>query len=450
MQPFFLSDREPLWLRAISLLARAAEAFSELSLVKIAWAVLTSAVFYATKVPFYFECLWLQRGARVRRDVAYGPRPRNKLDVYLPDPEVAAAAGHGKYGRAIIMLVHGGAWFCGDKLYFAKVQSASFPDCTVVAVNYTLHPHADCEQMLKDVSNAISWTVHNLPIGHAEEGSVGVPFVAVGHSAGAHLVMLCTAYRCLGKRAGARAAAVARRLAPWGWSPHDVKAVVGSAGIYHISEHFAHEKSRGVHNISPMCGNRRTVPPITTAGRAPPVMGLDPKHWEDWSPRTVVQAAFAAEQRGEPALRVHFERQTQGNEHTEASPSFGVPASSPSCGPQPLGLPNIVLVHGVRWCDAVLTICSTTGCGVLAVASALTPGPVSLNVWSCRVACRGCAHKFLAFIDATTHTHSLTRAMTLSCRQRRLFDFMKRCKLAIRARALPCATLPVPLRMIYC
>jgi acetyl esterase/lipase len=92
------------------------------------------------------------------------------------------------------MMVHGGAWFFGDKLYFAKVQEASFSECTVVAVNYTLHPHATCEEMLVDVSKAIAWTLNNIcrPT-HDDDGAV--PLVVFGHSSGAHLVMLCAAYR---------------------------------------------------------------------------------------------------------------------------------------------------------------------------------------------------------------------------------------------------------------
>ncbi len=97
------------------------------------------------RLPLYVQSLLAQRGARVWRDVQYGPRPRNRLDVYWPEP--AGAGGSPPRGRAVIMMVHGGAWYWGDKLYFAKVQGASFPDSIVVPINYTLHPHADCEQV---------------------------------------------------------------------------------------------------------------------------------------------------------------------------------------------------------------------------------------------------------------------------------------------------------------
>ena len=146
-EPFSGEDTDPLWLRAIVWLVGRLLGRGELSVVKTLWVIVTSCVYYASKAPFYVQSLLAQRGSRVWRDVEDGPRPRNRLDVYRPEPALAAARGLGEYGRAVIMMVHGGAWFLGDKVYFAKVQGASFPDCTVVPINYTLHPHADCEQV---------------------------------------------------------------------------------------------------------------------------------------------------------------------------------------------------------------------------------------------------------------------------------------------------------------
>lgn len=146
-EPFSGEDTDPLWLRAIAWVVGCLLGVVELSVVKVLWALVTLCVYYASKAPFYVQSLLAQRGSRVLRDVEYGPHPRNRLDVYRPEPALAAACGSGEYGRAVIMMVHGGAWFLGDKLYFAKVQGASFPDCTVVPINYTLHPHADCNQV---------------------------------------------------------------------------------------------------------------------------------------------------------------------------------------------------------------------------------------------------------------------------------------------------------------
>jgi len=94
-----------------------------------------------------------------------------------------------------------------------------------------------------------------------------------------------------------------------------------------------------------MCGHRKTIPPITTAGQAPPVMGTNPQQWELWSPRAIVEAAFDAVQRGVPA-RVHFEDHTGGDGQLDASPPV---ASSQEDDSLPSSsLPTVVLLHGVR------------------------------------------------------------------------------------------------------
>lgn len=185
-------DAAPLWLAVILGVVKLLRALGRLPLVKVPYQLCSNLGFFVGKVPFHFECLAAQRGERVRRDVAYGDRPRNRLDIYLPDSS-RGLPGHAQYGRAVVMMVHGGAWFFGDKLYFAKVQEASFSECTVVAVNYTLHPHATCEEMLVDVSKAIAWTLNN--ICRPTHDDSAVPLVVFGHSSGAHLVMLCAAYR---------------------------------------------------------------------------------------------------------------------------------------------------------------------------------------------------------------------------------------------------------------
>ena len=104
-EPFSGQDVEACWVRilygVLGLLCR----MQELSVFKVPRVFISSVIFFAGKVPFYLRSKLAQRGRRVWKDVAYGPRPRNRLDVYLPDPVLAAAAGHPKYGRTVIMMV---------------------------------------------------------------------------------------------------------------------------------------------------------------------------------------------------------------------------------------------------------------------------------------------------------------------------------------------------------
>jgi hypothetical protein len=137
-----------------------------------------------------------------------------------------------------------------------------------------------------------------------------------------------------------------------------VSAFVGCSGVYHISEHYLHEQSRGVHLISPMCGNQKSR--ITTAGMAPPVMGLDPARWDIYSPRCLVEAVEAAFARPpqEPA-RVQFgqsEADSEGARHGArggGASNSGRAAERPGAEARPDGgggmqrrLPRIALYHG--------------------------------------------------------------------------------------------------------
>jgi prenylcysteine alpha-carboxyl methylesterase len=52
---------------------------------------------------------------RVKKDETYGPAERNRLDVYVP-------RGDGKE-RTVLVYVHGGGFFSGDKAWSEKVQT---------------------------------------------------------------------------------------------------------------------------------------------------------------------------------------------------------------------------------------------------------------------------------------------------------------------------------------
>lgn len=145
----------------------------------------------------------------------------------------------------------------------------------MVAINYTLHPNADCDLMVQDISLAIRWTVRHLVNRDFRwwcAHRTPAPLAVVGHSAGAHLAALTLLHRCdLGiKGRGCAVATTTHRrecdAAPWGcslkcplaralamagsdaygWSPSDVDCFVGLSGVYQISDHFKHESQRGV------------------------------------------------------------------------------------------------------------------------------------------------------------------------------------------------------------
>mmetsp|Transcript_9589 Transcript_9589/g.32125 ORF Transcript_9589/g.32125 Transcript_9589/m.32125 type:complete len:220 (-) Transcript_9589:1202-1861(-) len=142
--------------------------------------------------------------------------------------------------------------------------------------------------MVDDVCRAIAWTKTFIMQRSKEQ----TPLILMGHSAGAHLCAMAVVRRALSE-AGLRA----EEGSFLGWSCSDLSALVGLSGVYHISDHFEHEATRGVSEVSPMCGRKKNL--FTTAGLADPVMGADRSLWDNNSPSKLVE-----DLRGEEGLRL--------------------------------------------------------------------------------------------------------------------------------------------------
>lgn len=111
---------------------------------------------------------------RARIDVAYGPHPRERLDLFLPD---AAPDG-------LAVFVHGGYWRANDKSLWSHLAAGALARNYAVAIpSYALAPEARISAITRQVAAAIS---------HAA-GLITGPIRLAGHSAGGHLVvrMLC-------------------------------------------------------------------------------------------------------------------------------------------------------------------------------------------------------------------------------------------------------------------
>lgn len=114
----------------------------------------------------------------VARDVVFDPAMAPRLDVYSP----AEGTGH-----PVLLFVHGGGWDKYDRKLFAPVAQKSLPfGIVVVIADYTLHPNAGYEQMVREVAAALRWTREEI----AAFGGDPERIVIGGHSAGAHLAAL--------------------------------------------------------------------------------------------------------------------------------------------------------------------------------------------------------------------------------------------------------------------
>ena len=123
-----------------------------------------------------------REGYDVRAGLAYGPDPRHKLDVYVPQ---------GLNGPApVLLFFYGGAWSSGDRSqYLAFGQSFASKGIVTVVADYRLYPQVKYPAFAQDAARALAW-VH----AHAREhgGDPARIFVS-GHSAGAYnAVMLAS------------------------------------------------------------------------------------------------------------------------------------------------------------------------------------------------------------------------------------------------------------------
>jgi acetyl esterase/lipase len=113
-------------------------------------------------------------GVAVTKDVAYGPHPRNLLDVYKPSRAAS--------GLPVVIFVHGGAYVGGDKRYYGNVTTW-FARRNVLGINatYRLAPQAKWPAATDDIASMVKWTKENA----ARFGGDPNKVFLMGHSAGA-------------------------------------------------------------------------------------------------------------------------------------------------------------------------------------------------------------------------------------------------------------------------
>jgi acetyl esterase/lipase len=114
------------------------------------------------------------RGLSVRADIAYGPLPEQRLDVFAPEGVAVDAP--------VIVFFHGGGWSIGDKDEYGFVADAfKRAGYVVVVPRYRLSPGVAFPAFVEDAAAAVVWVAANLP---------RRPLFLMGHSAGAHIAAL--------------------------------------------------------------------------------------------------------------------------------------------------------------------------------------------------------------------------------------------------------------------
>lgn len=116
----------------------------------------------------------LVEAGRAEMDLAYGPGPRNRLDLFRPE-----GSEHG-----LVVFIHGGYWRSFDKSVWSHLAAGCLERGWAVAMpSYTLAPEVSIARITCEVATAIGYAA----------GLVSGPVRLCGHSAGGHLAtrMVC-------------------------------------------------------------------------------------------------------------------------------------------------------------------------------------------------------------------------------------------------------------------
>jgi triacylglycerol lipase len=115
---------------------------------------------------------------KVTRDLAYGPDPRNRLDVFVRDGAASAP---------VLVFLHGGGFVMGDKhtegspFYSNVGEFAARQGWVGVPMTYRLAPANKYPSGTEDIASAVAWLRQNV----AQYGGDPDRIVLSGQSAGA-------------------------------------------------------------------------------------------------------------------------------------------------------------------------------------------------------------------------------------------------------------------------
>ena len=115
-----------------------------------------------------------------RLDLAYGPDPLQRLDLFPADG-----------GKAPVMVyIHGGYWVGGDKIG-RRFPAPVYNDAGIAwaAINYRLAPRCSMDEIVADVRGALAWLHRNAADHGIDPDSIHV----AGSSAGGHLTGMALA-----------------------------------------------------------------------------------------------------------------------------------------------------------------------------------------------------------------------------------------------------------------
>ncbi|KAJ4707151.1 Isoprenylcysteine alpha-carbonyl methylesterase ICME [Melia azedarach] len=173
------------------------------------------------KVAYYYFF-----SSQVRRSIVYGDQPRNRLDLYLPTNSDGP--------KPVVVFVTGGAWIIGYKAWGSLLgRQLAERDIIVACVDYRNFPQGTISDMVKDVSQGISFVCNNI----TDWGGDPSRIYLMGQSAGAH-ISSCVLLEQAIKESGGESIS---------WSVSQIKCYFGLSGGYNLCNLVDHFHNRGLY-----------------------------------------------------------------------------------------------------------------------------------------------------------------------------------------------------------
>ena len=171
---------------------------------------------YVTHLLVAFALLSEASAQDVKRDIPYGDRERQVLDVY---------SAPGAKDRPVVFWIHGGGWQAGDKTDVQRKPKVFVEKGFVfVSTTYRLLPNVDMATIVRDVAKSLRWVHDHI----AEYGGDPNRLLVMGHSAGAQLAaLICTDDRYL--KAEGLSLSIIKGCVPVDGDTYDVPAIIETA-----------------------------------------------------------------------------------------------------------------------------------------------------------------------------------------------------------------------------